>query len=59
MHVSTYRVVDGRTLHPPINATVYLVTDPFGFEIWGAVKDIEVARQTCRAMDALHKVAKA
>lgn len=59
MHVSTYRVVDGRTLIPPVNATVYLVTDPFGFELWGHVQDIELARITCRALDKLHAPAKA
>jgi hypothetical protein len=54
---ATYRIVDGRTLDPPVNASVYIVTDRFGHDLPKSVTpDAVVARRICKNLDKVAAV---
>lgn len=46
--IYTYRIEDGRDCKPPVNATVFIVTDPAGHELMGSWESCTKAREFCQ-----------
>jgi len=46
--IYTYRIEDGRDCDPPVNATVFIVTDPAGHELIGTWSECWKARAFCQ-----------